>query len=82
MDETTRRLFNLTVWIVPVVILAAIILPLAIRILREYERATIFRLGKLLGVKGPGLIILVDGVDGIDTVDTGQKGPARKSLNN
>jgi hypothetical protein len=30
-----------------------------IRILREYERGVIFRLGKLLGTKGPGLIFLI-----------------------
>ena len=35
-------------WIIPLVILAVIILPQAIRILREYERGVIFRLGKLL----------------------------------
>ena len=43
--------------IVVVLILAAVILPLAIRILREYERGVIFRLGKLLDAKGPGLIL-------------------------
>jgi len=35
----------------------------AIRILREYERAVIFRLGRAVGVKGPGLIILIPFVD-------------------
>ena len=45
-------------WAIPVIILAVIILPQAIRILREYERGVIFRLGKLLGAKGPGLIFL------------------------
>jgi regulator of protease activity HflC (stomatin/prohibitin superfamily) len=35
----------------------------AIRVLREYERAVIFRLGRLVGVKGPGLIILIPLVD-------------------
>jgi regulator of protease activity HflC (stomatin/prohibitin superfamily) len=42
--------------IIPVIVLAATFLPQMIRILREYERAVIFRLGKLLGTKGPGLI--------------------------
>ena len=49
MEELIQRLFSLTAWTVPVIILAAIILPQAIRILREYERGVIFRLGKLLG---------------------------------
>ena len=35
----------------------------AIRILREYERAVIFRLGRLIAVKGPGLIILIPVID-------------------
>ena len=42
--------------IIVVIVLLAIILPQAMRILREYERGVIFRLGKLLGAKGPGLI--------------------------
>ncbi len=35
----------------------------AIRILREYERAVVFRLGRMIGVKGPGLIILIPVLD-------------------
>jgi regulator of protease activity HflC (stomatin/prohibitin superfamily) len=35
----------------------------ALRILREYERGVIFRLGRLLGAKGPGLIIVLPGID-------------------
>ncbi len=35
----------------------------SIKILREYERAVIFRLGRLIGVKGPGLIILIPFID-------------------
>jgi regulator of protease activity HflC (stomatin/prohibitin superfamily) len=41
----------------------------AIRILREYERGVIFRLGKLLGAKGPGLIILIPVVDRMVKMD-------------
>src|SRR3954462_6422754 len=69
MEENMRHVFNLTAWIVPVVILAAIILPQAIRILREYERGVIFRLGKLLGAKGPGLILLIPVVDRMVKMD-------------
>jgi len=56
-------------WIIPVVVLAIIILPQAIRILREYERGVIFRLGKLLGAKGPGLIFLIPIVDRMVRMD-------------
>jgi len=40
-----------------------IILANAIRILREYERGVIFRLGRLIRAKGPGLILLIPGID-------------------
>ncbi len=40
-----------------------IILASAIRILREYERAVVFRLGRLIGAKGPGLVILIPVID-------------------
>src|SRR3981081_3109409 len=56
-------------WIIPLVILAVIVLPQAIRILREYERGVIFRLGKLLGAKGPGLIFLIPVVDRMVRMD-------------
>jgi len=47
-----------------VVLFAALmVLASAIRILREYERAVIFRLGRLVGVKGPGLVILIPIID-------------------
>ena len=55
--------------ITPVIILAAILLPQMIRILREYERGVIFRLGKLLGTKGPGLILLIPIVDRMVKMD-------------
>ena len=56
-------------WIVTLVVLAVIIVPQMIRILREYERAVVFRLGKFLSVKGPGLVILIPFIDKIERVD-------------
>ncbi|MEP0828273.1 MAG: slipin family protein [Candidatus Zixiibacteriota bacterium] len=49
--------------------LALIILSNAIRILREYERGVIFRLGRLIGAKGPGIIFLIPLVDRMLKVD-------------
>lgn len=46
-----------------VLVIAVIILGNAIRILREYERGIIFRLGRLVGAKGPGLILLIPIID-------------------
>ena len=71
MQEPIVRLFNFSAWLVPLIILAAILLPQAIRILREYERGVIFRLGKLhkRGAKGPGLILLIPIVDRMVRMD-------------
>src|SRR6267378_2896097 len=62
-------LLRLAGWAAPIIILAVIILPQAIRILREYERGVIFRLGKLLPPKGPGLILLFPIVDRMVKMD-------------
>ena len=55
--------------VIVVVVLAVIVLPQAMRILREYERGVIFRLGKLQGAKGPGLIFLIPVVDKMVRMD-------------
>ncbi|MBM3161963.1 MAG: slipin family protein [Chlorobi bacterium] len=41
----------------------------SVKIIREYERAVVFRLGRLLGAKGPGIIILIPGLDKMVRVD-------------
>lgn len=46
-----------------IVFLAVFFLASAIRILREYERGVVFRLGRLISVKGPGLILLIPVID-------------------
>jgi regulator of protease activity HflC (stomatin/prohibitin superfamily) len=48
-----------------VVIFAIIILSNAIKVLREYERGVVFRLGRLINAKGPGIIFLIPIVDRI-----------------
>lgn len=50
-------------FIVSIAIVIFLILAAAIRILKEYERGVIFRLGRLIGSKGPGLIILIPFID-------------------
>lgn len=45
------------------IIFLLIILASAIRVLREYDRGVIFRLGRLIGAKGPGLILLIPVID-------------------
>ena len=48
--ERMVGLMNAMPWLVVIVVLAVIVLPQAIRILREYERGVIFRLGRLRGM--------------------------------
>jgi regulator of protease activity HflC (stomatin/prohibitin superfamily) len=49
--------------IIAIVVLIVLFLSAAIRILNEYERGVIFRLGRVIIAKGPGLIILIPVVD-------------------
>jgi regulator of protease activity HflC (stomatin/prohibitin superfamily) len=64
-DELT----NLLIWVITVVVLLVVVLPQMLRILREYERGVIFRLGKLLRAKGPGLVLLIPFIDRMVKVD-------------
>lgn len=50
-------------YILPLAAFFFFIVTSAIKVLREYERATIFRLGRFVAVKGPGLIILIPFID-------------------
>ena len=52
-----------------VVLLILIILPNAIKIVREYQRLVVFRLGRVIGTKGPGIVFLIPMVDRAVTVE-------------
>jgi regulator of protease activity HflC (stomatin/prohibitin superfamily) len=52
-----------------VLILIGIFLFMSVKVLNEYERGVILRLGRIIGAKGPGLIILIPGVDRMLRVD-------------
>jgi len=54
--------------IIAVIVIVGLILASAIRILKEYERGVIFRLGRLIGEKGPGLILLIPIIDKMQRV--------------
>jgi regulator of protease activity HflC (stomatin/prohibitin superfamily) len=49
--------------VVVLAVLAVIVLASSIRVLREYERGVIFRLGRLIAQKGPGLVLLIPIID-------------------
>ena len=56
--------------IIGVIVLVVIILvPMAIKIVQEYERGVVFRLGRLVGAKGPGFVIIIPFVDRMLKVD-------------
>jgi len=67
--DPIQRLINWLAWLMPAALLAAILLPSAVRILREYERGVVFRLGKLLPAKGPGVVLLIPIVDRMVRMD-------------
>jgi regulator of protease activity HflC (stomatin/prohibitin superfamily) len=55
--------------LVVVLVLILLIVPRAIRIVREYQRLLVFRLGRSIGTKGPGLVILIPFLDKAVQVD-------------
>ncbi|HBE43166.1 MAG TPA: hypothetical protein DDW27_18590 [Bacteroidales bacterium] len=57
MEQTSQIL------IITGILFLLMILASAIRVLREYDRGVIFRLGRLIGAKGPGLILLIPVID-------------------
>jgi regulator of protease activity HflC (stomatin/prohibitin superfamily) len=68
-DIPVELITKLGTWVVVLFVLAVVVLPQALRVLREYERGVIFRLGKLLGAKGPGIIFLIPVVDRMVKMD-------------
>src|SRR4051812_6506654 len=69
MENLIQGVMKLGVAAIVIIVIAAFILPQMARILREYERGVIFRLGKLLGAKGPGLIFLIPIADRMVKMD-------------
>jgi regulator of protease activity HflC (stomatin/prohibitin superfamily) len=55
--------------LIALVLLAVILAAASIRILPEYEPAVVFRLGRLIGAKGPGLVLLIPVIDRMVRVD-------------
>ena len=56
--------------VIGIIILAALILiPMAVEILPEYKRGVVFRLGRLIGAKGPGLFLIIPFIDRVVKVD-------------
>ncbi|MCH7828477.1 slipin family protein [Patescibacteria group bacterium] len=62
-------LFNLFFSTGGIIVIVAIILFSAVKIVREYERAVIFRLGRLVGTRGPGLFLLIPMIEKMVKLD-------------
>ncbi|HEU4355670.1 MAG TPA: SPFH domain-containing protein [Actinomycetota bacterium] len=60
---------ELLVGVAVVLIVLILLIPQAIKIVREYQRVMVFRLGRALGAKGPGLVLLIPFVDRVVWVD-------------
>jgi regulator of protease activity HflC (stomatin/prohibitin superfamily) len=67
--ESTEIFSGYITWVITLVVFLVLLAPQIFKILREYERAVVFRLGKFQSVKGPGLIILIPFIDKIERVD-------------
>ncbi|HHX41381.1 MAG TPA: slipin family protein [Armatimonadetes bacterium] len=48
---------------------AVFVITSAVKVVREYERGVIFRLGRLVGAKGPGLFFIIPGIDAMTKMD-------------
>jgi len=57
------------IWIGIIVLVILIIVPMAVKIVQEYERGVIFRLGRLIGAKGPGFFLIIPFFDRMVKVD-------------
>jgi regulator of protease activity HflC (stomatin/prohibitin superfamily) len=64
------NVFNLALGgLFPLLVLLLILFGMSLRILREYERAVVFQLGRFWRIKGPGLVILIPGLQKMVRVD-------------
>jgi regulator of protease activity HflC (stomatin/prohibitin superfamily) len=68
--EGRSDMFSATIYVIPtVLILAFVMIQASVRILREYERAVVFTLGRFQAVMGPGLMFMVPFVQKMVRVD-------------
>ena len=55
--------------LVPIVLFVLMLLASTVKVVREYERGVVFRLGRLVGPRGPGLILLVPFIERMQRID-------------
>jgi regulator of protease activity HflC (stomatin/prohibitin superfamily) len=57
------------IWVGIIILVILIIVPMTVKIVQEYERGVIFRLGRLIGAKGPGFFLIIPFFDRMVKVD-------------
>jgi len=55
--------------IIAIVVILLILIPMTVKIVTEYERGVVFRLGRLVGARGPGLFLIIPFIDRMIKVD-------------
>ncbi|MBM2831707.1 MAG: band 7 protein [Dehalococcoidia bacterium] len=56
-------------YVILVIIIALILVAMSVKVFKEYERGVMFRLGRLVGARGPGLFVIIPFVDVIQKID-------------
>ena len=69
MEETAVSILDNFLPFIIIAIIVLTIIPMTVKIVTEYERGVIFRLGRLIGAKGPGLFLIIPFVDRMIKVD-------------
>src|SRR3954454_24321099 len=64
-----RREADVLVAIIVFLVLVVILFSASVRLVQEYERGVIFRLGRLVGARGPGLFFLIPFVERMQKID-------------
>ena len=57
------------IWIVIIAVIAIIFIGMAVKVVPEYERGVLFRLGRLVGARGPGIFVIIPFIDRMVRVD-------------
>lgn len=55
--------------VIGIIVAIIMLVPAAVKVVKEYERGVIFRLGRLVGAKGPGLFFIIPGIDKMVKMD-------------
>jgi regulator of protease activity HflC (stomatin/prohibitin superfamily) len=68
-DVFMDGIINILGFLLPLLAVVAIVFGAAIKVVQEYERGVVFRLGRLVGARGPGLILLIPFVERMVKID-------------